>query len=252
MKLLKKRLVNGVIRFILHVLLKLDLSELKKIPPDGALVVAVNHVNFLDAPVMITHLQPHRTTGLIKKQTWENPVMAFLFNVWDGIPIDREIADFEAFRRAKEALKKDKILAIAPEGTRTEDGLLIQAKPGVAILALQTGVPIYPVAYYGHEDFKKNLKRLKRTEMNIRVGKPFIVDLQGQPKTKENLQSIANSIMLEIAALLPKPYRGYYSDKMAQRGRFLTYLESAPRKQIAQSFGEQFPQSEVSSSPIGD
>lgn len=235
---MKKRLVNAIIRFLLHILLKLDLSDLEKIPGDGGFVVAANHINFLDAPVMITHLQPHRTTGLIKKETWDNPLMAFLFNVWDGIPIDREIADFEAFRKAKEALKANKILAIAPEGTRTEDGQLIQGKPGISILAIQTDVTIYPLAYYGHEVFKENFKKLKRTKMTIRVGKPFKVDLHGQPKTKENLQSIADSIMLEIASLLPKEYWGYYAGKMAQRGRFLVYLDRAPGKQIAESFGE--------------
>jgi 1-acyl-sn-glycerol-3-phosphate acyltransferase len=225
---MKKKLVNAIIRFILHIILKLDVSELKKIPLQGAFLVVVNHVNFLDVPVIITHLQPHRTTGLIKKESWDKPFMAFLFNVWEGIPIDREAADFTAFQQAKETLKAGKILAISPEGTRTDDGKLVRGKPGIAMLASRTNVPIFPIAYYGHENFKANFKRLKRTPMNVRVGEPFKVNLGSQIKDKDALQIVTDSIMLEIAALLPEEYHGYYQSMMGERGKFLEYLDRLP------------------------
>jgi 1-acyl-sn-glycerol-3-phosphate acyltransferase len=244
---MKKWLVNTIIRFILHIILKMDASEFKKIPPKGACIVVVNHVNFLDAPVISTQLQPHRSTGLVKKETWEKPLMAFLFNIWEGIPIDRDTADFGAFQQAKDALKAGKILAIAPEGTRTEDGVLIQGKPGIAMLAVQTNVPIFPIAYYGHEDFKKNLKKLKRTPIIIRVGKPFRINLQGQAKTKDVLQTVTDSVMLEIAALMPEKYHGYYGSMKEKRGKFLDYLDRLPGEQVAKPFGKQPTQPEVSS-----
>jgi 1-acyl-sn-glycerol-3-phosphate acyltransferase len=99
-------LVNAVIRFLLHILLRIDSSELAKVPEKGPMVAVANHVNFLDAPVLITHLQPRPVTGLVKKESWDNPVLAFLFNVWGGIPIDRSVADFAAFKEAKKALKR--------------------------------------------------------------------------------------------------------------------------------------------------
>ncbi len=243
---MKQRLVNAIIRFILHIILKLDVSELKRIPNKGGFLVVVNHVNFLDVPVVITHLQPHRTTGLIKKESWDKPLMAFLFNVWEGIPIDRETADFAAFQQAKQALKAGKILAVSPEGTRTEDGRLIRGKPGIAMLAVKTNVPIFPIAYYGHEHFKANIKRLKRSPMKIRVGKPFRINLQGQSKDKDILQTVTDSIMLEIAALMPDEYHGYYQSKMGARGIYLDYLDRLPGEQITETFGKQSSQPEVS------
>jgi 1-acyl-sn-glycerol-3-phosphate acyltransferase len=190
--------------------LKIDDKELEKVPRQGPLVVVANHVNFLDAPVLITHLHPRPITGLVKKETWDKPLMAFLFNVWGGIPIDRDIADFTAFRKAKEALKDGKILAVAPEGTRTGDGKLIRGKPGVAMLVSQMDVPILPVAYYGHDNFKENLRKLKRTKMKIRVGEPFTIRLNGHPKNKDTMQAVTDAIMVEIAKLLPEAYRGEY------------------------------------------
>lgn len=217
-------LVNTIIRFILQILLKLDDSELEKVPDCGPLIAAVNHVNFLDAPVLITHLLPRTTTGLVKKETWDSPFMAFLFNVWGGIPIDRSIADFGAFKAAKEALAEGKILAVAPEGTRSEDGRLSRGKPGIAILASQCDVPIYPIAYYGHEVFKENFKRLKRTPMKIRVGKPFRIKFEGQVKNKQFMQDVADAIMLEIAQLLPTKYHGEYEEMTVNKDNIIEYL----------------------------
>lgn len=221
---MKKWLVNKTIKLILHILLKIDCSELEKIPAKGPLLVVANHVNFLDAPVLITHLYPRPTTGLVKKETWDDPLMAFLFNTWEGIPINRDAADFVAFRKAREALKDDKILAMAPEGTRTRDGHLIRGKPGVAMLASQCDAPILPVAYYGHEHFEKNIKKLKRTRMIIRVGEPFNISLNGHQKNKSTMQAVSDAIMVEIAKLLPEDYRGAYSRLGEKSEGFIRYL----------------------------
>jgi 1-acyl-sn-glycerol-3-phosphate acyltransferase len=209
-----KSLVNFIVRFLASLILKIDKSELHKVPGMGPLLVVVNHVNSLDAPVIISLMHPRPTTGLVKKETWDNALFRFLFNVWEGIPIDRDGADFAAFRAAQEALKEGKILALSPEGTRSWDGKLAQAKPGVAMLAMKAGVPILPVAYFGHEHFSENLKHLRRTPMAIRVGKPFRLELNGQAREKGMLQEAADEIMVELARLMPERYRGYYADRL--------------------------------------
>ncbi len=223
--MIKKWLVNHIIKFILHVIMKIEFPDIDKIPQQGPLLLAVNHVNFLDAPVVISYLFPRPTTGLIKKETWDDPFMAFLFNVWEGIPLNRDVADFTAFQKAKEALRNGMILAIAPEGTRTGDGQLIRGKPGIAMLASKCDVTILPVAYYGHENFMYNLKRLKRTLMTIKVGKPFQVDLNGQPRNKTNMQDATDAIMAEIAKLLPEKYRGVYAQVNGNQAAFLNFLD---------------------------
>ncbi|MDY6873466.1 MAG: lysophospholipid acyltransferase family protein [Chloroflexota bacterium] len=215
-------IVNHIIRFISSLFLKVDQREINKIPFEGPLLVVVNHVNFLDAPVMITQLHPRELTGLVKKETWDNALHRFLFNVWDGIPIDREVADFAAFSAARSALRDGKILAVAPEGTRTEDGVLIRGKPGVAMLAAKADVPILPVALFGHERFKRNLKKLKRTPMTVRVGEPFKIQLNGQLRDKGLMQTVTDEIMVEIAKLLPESYRGIYADQVQGNQQFVT------------------------------
>jgi len=187
--------------------------------------------------VIIAHMHPRRTTGLVKKETWDNAFFRFLFNIWDGIPIDREIADFSAFRAAQEALKEGKILAVAPEGTRSWDGRLVQAKPGVAMLAIKAGVPILPIAYFGHEHFSENLKRLRRTPMAIRVGAPFTIQLNGRQREKGILQEVADEIMVEIARLLPVEYRGFYADRLDAAQKFIERLSPSAGQHVSQAFG---------------
>lgn len=220
-----KSLLNNLIKFLVRILLKIDDSELEKVPEEGPLISVANHINFLDVPVIITHLHPRPTTGLVKQENWEHPFFRFLFNVWDGIPIDRDIMDFTAFKEAKKALDEKKILAVSPEGTRTEDGRLIRAKPGIALLASQVDVPILPMAYWGHENFSKNFKRLKRTPMKIMVGKQFRINFAEKRKSKELMQDIADAIMLEIAKLLPEKYHGVYSDISVDSESLITYLD---------------------------
>ena len=230
-------LVNLIVRALTNIFLKIDKSELHKVPAEGPLLVVVNHINSLDAPVIISHMHPRPTTGLVKQETWDNALFRFLFNVWDGIPINREIADFTAFRAAQDALKMGKILAVAPEGTRTRDGHLIQAKPVVAMLAMKAGVPILPVVYYGHEHYSANLRKLKRTPMAIKVGEPFRLELNGHAREKGVLQEVADEIMIEIARLLPEEYRGYYTDKMNGAQEFIEYLSSSSGQHVSQAFG---------------
>lgn len=234
-------LVNSVIYLILRILLKIEVTGLDQVPMHGPLIVASNHVNFLDAPVVITLLAPRPITGLVKRETWDKPVMAFLFNLWGGIPIDRGVADFNAFKEAKTALlEENKLLAVAPEGTRSEDGRLIRGKPGIAILASRTGAPVLPMAYYGHEDFKRNIRRFKRTPITIRVGQPFRCKFEGHAKDKHVMQAVTDAIMLEIADLLPEQYHGEYAGVVVPRRQYLDYLDPLSGEQVTQSFGEQF------------
>jgi len=204
--------VTYSIKQLTRILCNIDDHELINVPKQGPLIIASNHVNFLDAPVVYTHLQPRKITGFVKAETWENPAMGFLFDLWDGIPLQRGEADTTAFRLALEALGQGKILAIAPEGTRSEDGKLRRGLPGMVLLAQRSETPIIPVVYYGGDKFKNNMNQLKRTDFYIRVGKIFKLKSVEGKMTRELRQTIVDEVMYQMAILLPAEYRGYYAD----------------------------------------
>jgi 1-acyl-sn-glycerol-3-phosphate acyltransferase len=182
--------------------------------------MVVNHINFLDAPVLYTHLLPRPVTALVKIETWDNPIFNVLFTMWNAIPIRRGEADLLAFRQAKNALASKKILVIAPEGTRSANGMLQQGKPGFALLASMTKAPILPVAFYGGELFWDNLHHLSRTDFIIRVGKVCKMSQDIDIRNKDVRQGVTDDVMYKIAGLLPEKYRGVYSKIPAESQYF--------------------------------
>lgn len=203
-------LVTGGVRSILRTLCRVDDAALQKVPAHGPLVIITNHVNFLDAPMLYTHLMPRPITGFAKIETWDNPLTGALFDLWEAIPIHRGELDRNAFRQAANAIKANKIVCVAPEGTRSGNGHLQRGYPGVVLLAVMNAVPLLPMVYYGHEGIWRNMRRFKRTDSILRVGNPFSIDTRGQQLTRELRNRIADEVMYQIAALLPPEYRGQY------------------------------------------
>jgi 1-acyl-sn-glycerol-3-phosphate acyltransferase len=211
----RTRLVNGTIRGLTRLLCRVDDGELARVPDRGPLILVANHINFLEVPLVYTHLQPRPVTGFAKAETWDNPAMAALFDLWEAIPLQRGEADHSAMRRALAALKDGKILAVAPEGTRSGDGRLQRGQAGVVMLALVSGAPLLPIAYFGSERLRGNMARLRRTDFHIAVGRTFFLDPQGAKVTRELRQQMADEVMFQLAALLPPPYRGSYANLAA-------------------------------------
>jgi 1-acyl-sn-glycerol-3-phosphate acyltransferase len=211
-KLVVRRLLNGLARLITGAILDVDAAQLDRLPLYGPLLIIVNHVNFLELPTIYPRIRSDLGIGFSKVENWANPIYRLLFNNWDVIPIDRDSIDITAMRKGFEALDQGRILFITPEGTRSHDGRLQQGKPGVVMMALHSGAPVWPVACYGGEAFIGNLKRLRRTEYHIAVGNPFRVDTRGERVTGAVRQRITDEMMYQMATLLPPQYRGFYSD----------------------------------------
>jgi 1-acyl-sn-glycerol-3-phosphate acyltransferase len=213
--------VNQAIRSITSAVCRIDREPFRSFPHRGPLIVVFNHIGSIEVPLLLAHLQPRRVVGLAKVETWDSPLMAWLFDQWDAIPVRRGEADLEAMRCCLQVLDAGDILAIAPEGTRSRHGRLLRGQPGVVTLALRSGAPILPAAHWGVEDFRRNLSRFKRTGFHIRTGEPFRVDTNGEKVSGEVRQQIADEIMCQIACLLPEAYRGEYPAERCHPPKYL-------------------------------
>jgi 1-acyl-sn-glycerol-3-phosphate acyltransferase len=216
--------VTTSIKSLTRILCNIDDTQLINVPDHGPLIIVSNHINFMDVPVMYTHLQPRTITGFAKAETWDNPAMGLLFDLWGAIPIQRGEADTNAFRSALEALRKGKILAIAPEGTRSGHGRLGRGLPGIIVLAHRSQAPILPLVYYGGERLRDNINRFKRTDFHIRVGKLFRLQFPEGKLDREIRNKMVDEIMYQIAELLPEVYRGYYSDLLKLTTNYLNFV----------------------------
>lgn len=219
------QVVTSSIKRLTRILCRVNDAQLVRVPDRGPLIIIVNHVNFLEAPVMYTHLQPRPMTGFAKAETWDNPALRLLANLWGAIPLQRGEADMVAIRQALAVLEAGHILIVAPEGTRSGHGRLQRGQPGAAFLALRSGAPLLPVVYYGGECFWRNLTGLRRTDFHIVVGQSFYLDAGGVKVTRQVRQRMADETMYQMAALLPPAYRGAYSNLAAATE---TYLRFSP------------------------
>lgn len=219
--------VTLTIKGLLRLLCRFRMEGLETIPPHGPLIVVVNHINFLDVPLLYTSLYPRQTSSLVKAETWDNFLLGKLGNLWNGIPLQRDSTDFSALRSAEQRLRDGHILMVAPEGTRSYDGQLGRGKTGVVALALRAGVPILPVLHFGGENFWANLKRLRRTPVTLRVGEPFRIEPPAGRVNAELRQKIVDEMMENMAALLPPSYRGAYAGRAEREYSYLRMMSFA-------------------------
>ncbi len=216
------RLLQTLIRGLLLLFGRLDIQGTERFPKDAPYIVAVNHLHWMDIPALFIVL-PHEVATFAAEK-WEHHLFVgtLLRLFGHAIFVQRGEADRRAISAAIQWLKRGGVLGIAPEGTRSRSGVLQKGKAGAAYMASRTGVPIVPVAIWGQETFWKEVRRLRRPTIHIRVGEPFV--LPGTPNRAKGpqLEAYTETIMLHIARMLPEKYRGYYRDKVKGGGDTLS------------------------------
>lgn len=205
-------------RFIIHLIVRLTtrlkLIGLENTPKEGPLIVASNHLGRLDAPLVYIVLDRRDITMMVAEKYKEVAIFRWFVKALDAVWVDRFNADLVAMREALARLKRGGVLVMAPEGTRSPTGALIEARPGASYLAARSGVPILPVAVIGTEDKNvvAHLKRLRRVNVIAHAGKPFTLPPLKSSDREAQLVAATDEIMCRIAALLPYEYRGVYAD----------------------------------------
>jgi 1-acyl-sn-glycerol-3-phosphate acyltransferase len=201
---------------------RIDSTQLSRLPKKGPAILIINHVNFLEMPVMYMLVQDWQIVALVKIETLQNFTLRTLFDPARMVPVRRGEADLTALKLAQQSLEAGNILAVSPEGTR-DNGHLKIGHPGVSLIALRAKVPIWPLVFYGGESYWRNLPRFKRTDFRIVVGNPFYLDTQGQALSRDVVQEMTDEIMYQLAALLPASYRGLYSELEKARQTYLRF-----------------------------
>lgn len=170
---------------------------------DGAIVLAIN--SFIRHPNLIVVVAEKYQKYLIIR--WAVKHMGFMF-------IDRFNPNIRTLRVVIKRLKKNGLLILAPEGTRSPTGSLIEGKQGAAYLAAKSGATLTAITTVGssNKDVWSQWKKLHRPKVTLRVGAPFTLREMPKKGRKEFLAESTNEIMCQIAALLPITLRGLYTD----------------------------------------
>src|SRR5690606_25129844 len=118
-------------------------------------------------------------------------------------------------RDAMAAIERGVVFGLAPEGSRSKTGQMQEAKVGAAYLASRSGVPILPVAFENNDMLFANFKKLRFTNVKLRIGEPYTLPEIGRRAKGSDLAAYTHLIMVKIAALVPPRYWGIYADSPA-------------------------------------
>ena len=177
---------------------------LKTSPP---FIIATNHLTSWDPPLILAMAPGSTHLTVLAADKWRKvlPIL-LLFNAMGGIWVKRGEVDRAALRACIDVLARGGAMGMSPEGTRSRTGGLQKGRSGVAYLAAKANVPVLSVALWGVEQIGPNLRRLRRTDVYLKVGEPMRMDLA--LSHEEN----TDRLMRTIAAMLPEQYRGVYKD----------------------------------------
>lgn len=196
---------------------KFEVVGRENVPLEGPVIIASNHLNNADPPVVSLAL-PRYPMFMAKREMITWPILGAAFRIFGAFPVRRGGADLSAIRTAAEVVNDGNMLVMFPEGTRSRTGGLTKGHPGTALIALRTGAPIIPIAVTGTEQITwpwvfikpRSIKHIK-----ITLGEPFTLP----PVEKINSEAATEAtelIMRKIAELLPPEYRGVYADTVEE------------------------------------
>jgi 1-acyl-sn-glycerol-3-phosphate acyltransferase len=209
---MKANRLRRFIVWLMHILTDTQFKGVENIPETGGVLIATNHLSRMDIPVLFMIPNRPEMTALVTTKYMKHPLLRWFIVTANGIWLDRDTADFGAFRQAVKALEEGKALGIAPEGTRSKAGYLLEGKPGVALLALRAHVPIVPVAITGTiGSFKKTIT-FQHPHLTCEFGPMIPAPTIDRNNREEQLKNLTDEIMCQIASMLPESYRGFYAN----------------------------------------
>lgn len=180
-----------------------EVAGLEHIPRHGPFIVASNHASHLDPPV-VGAMVPRQMAFFARKTLWKPGLASWWLDGVGTIPVDRDGgSDVSAIRRVLQTLQKGKALILFPEGTRSPDGQLQPAKPGVGLIACKTQAPVLPARIFNsNEAFGRSNRLRPGTPISVVFGPVLAPSEYDDPQAgKERYQRASERIMAAIARL---------------------------------------------------
>lgn len=182
-----------------------EVHGLENVPQTGSIILASNHSSHLDPPLLGCNIL-RVITYFARKTLWKKGIGAAWMDAVGAIPIDRDgESDIKAMKATLAALKNGGVLTLFPEGTRSPDGRLQSAKPGIGLIAAKSQSAIVPCRIFNAHKALSKESKLPNLNLSIHIvyGTPLLAEDYdpGKSAGKERYQLIADNIMAAISKI---------------------------------------------------
>lgn len=185
-----------ITRIFFAIFYRVEIVNIENVPSKGPALLCSNHNGELDM-FFIGYKLKRWVHYMAKEELFKIPVIGRLVKLMGAFPVKRGDGDIRAIKTTLTLLKQGHIVGIFPEGTRTRGSLNnnIKIKPGIAMFAIKSGVPIIPVAVVGsYKPFSK---------VKVIFGSTFNLDIDKNKKyTIEEMTIISRGIMDRVYFLM--------------------------------------------------
>jgi 1-acyl-sn-glycerol-3-phosphate acyltransferase len=170
----------------------------ENVPRSGALVLAPNHFSQMDHFFVGIYLR-RKIRFMAKSQLFGPPVLTYIYKHGGVFPVRRGHRDEESFKTAFTILDQDEMLLVYAEGGRSRSGKLGEVKPGLGRIALESGVPVVPVAIQGSETVRR-WKRFRFPKVTVQFGEPLSYPTEEMPSRERQLE-VSGEIFARVRAM---------------------------------------------------
>ncbi len=200
-------LIVSMARAVLKSCFNVRVINREKLFEDGPCIYVANHQSFLDPPA-IGQIFEEEVHFLARKTLFDNPVLNVIFPRRNILPIDQERPDPSSILKVLRTVKDGGRILIFPEGSRSPDGKIHDAMPGIGlILGRLSGVPVIPIRIEGaYECLPIHAKRLRNVPITVSIGDPIpFTEQELKARTREGQKALGKKIMDAISALPVEP-----------------------------------------------
>lgn len=214
-------ILKSILEPSLGLIFRPEIQGLEHVPAEGAAILASNHLSFSDS-IFMPLVVPRRVTFLAKSEYFtgkgvKGRATSVFFHALGQVPVDRSggKAGEEALTTGLRILDQGDLLGIYPEGTRSPDGRLYRGRTGIARLALESGVPVIPVAMINTDKIQPPGRVVPKI---MRVGVHFGAPLdfsryEGMSGDRFVLRSVTDEIMYALMELGGQEYVDIYASR---------------------------------------
>jgi len=168
---------------------------------EGPAIMAANHQSYLDPPIVGISCK-NELHYLARKSLFDKPVVGAFISRVNAVPVDLSKGDLTAIRTVIHLLKAGHRTLIFPEGTRSLNGQIQKARPGIGMIIAKTLAPVVPIRIFGSFEAWPKGGKIRLHPITVVVGKPIrFTEEDFQPANRDVYQKVSEQVLASVAAL---------------------------------------------------